>query len=253
MNPEPPGDTPGRAEPHREPLDAASSRTQPLREVLEFGREHLALVLVAGVVAIGIAVTYLTRAQAHSIPLTVATPAVTASASASGPAATGGGEVATASPSAPITPRMIVVQVLGPVKRPGVITVPEGTRVTEAIARCGGLTAAAAPGDLNLAAILHDADQVVIGTRARPGGAVRGGDQAADPAASASPSAGQPVDLNTATAAQLDQIPGIGPITAQKILDWRDQHGRFTAVTELREIDGIGAKTFARIAPHVRI
>lgn len=235
------------------PEDAAPRLAAPVRDVLDFGRDHLALVLVAGVVAIGIAVTYLTRAQAHTVPLDVATPALSAPATTGPDSSSPGGVTPSAAPNASATPRTIVVQVLGPVRKPGVITVPEGTRVNEAIARCGGLTSAAEPGQLNLAAILHDADQVVIGTRSNPGSSVRNGSQSVAPEGSAPESAGQPVDLNSATAEQLDQIPGVGPITAQKILAWRDQHGRFSAVAELREIDGIGAKTFARIAPYVRV
>ena len=235
------------------PRETGTGHQGRLGEVVDFGREHLALLLVAGVVAIGIAVTYLTRAQAHTVPVSLATP-VLVTPPASATAAADAGPAGSRSPSALASPRGIVVQVLGPVKRPGVITVPEGTRVNEAIARCGGLTAGADPGQLNLAAVLHDADQVVIGTRAEPGGTVR--NDGAQPAGAGGAPWGSgvaAVDLNTATSEQLDQIPGIGPITAQKILDWREQHGRFTTVTELREIDGIGAKTFARIEPHVRV
>ena len=61
------------------------------------------------------------------------------------------------------------------------------------------------------------------------------------------------LDLNTATAEQLDGLPGVGPVTAQRILSWRDAHGRFNSVDELQEVDGIGPKTFSQIAPHVRV
>ncbi|HET9127935.1 MAG TPA: helix-hairpin-helix domain-containing protein [Propionibacteriaceae bacterium] len=240
------------------PEPGSPVRAARVAGVVEFGRDHLALVLVAGVVAIGIAITYLTRAQAHTVPMAVPSPVPAAAppATAATPQATGGGTggaSVTSPAAASATPRLIVVQVLGAVKRPGVISVPEGTRVHEAIARCGGLAPGSDTGDLNLAAVLRDADQVVIGTRAQPGGSVRNGSQPAGlPGGSATP-ADLVVDLNTATLEQLDQIPGVGPVTAQKIVDWRSQHGGFTAVTELREIDGIGAKTFARIAPHVRV
>jgi competence protein ComEA len=69
----------------------------------------------------------------------------------------------------------------------------------------------------------------------------------------ASPPAGQPVNLNTATADQLDQLPGVGPVTAQKIIDWRTQHGRFDSPEELEEVDGIGPKTYADLAPMVTV
>lgn len=240
------------------PETGTPARAARVAGVVEFGRDHLALVLVAGVVAIGIAITYLTRAQAHTVPMAVPSSLPAAAPTTAGtPQPTGvsgaGAAPVTGPAAVSATPRLIVVQVLGAVKRPGVISVPEGTRVHEAIARCGGLAPGSDTGDLNLAAVLRDADQVVVGTRAEPGGSVRNGSQPATvPDGSAAP-ADLVVDLNTATVEQLDQIPGVGPVTAQKIVDWRSQHGGFTAVTELREIDGIGAKTFARIAPHVRI
>ena len=95
-----------------------------------------------------------------------------------------------------------------------------------------------------------DGSQVVIGTRGKPRGEVRGdgGD-----AGAGSPGETATVSLNTATLEQLDTLPGVGPVTAQKILDWRKLHGRFSAVTELQEVDGIGPKTYADIAPNVRV
>ncbi len=227
-----------------------------LGQSVAFARDHLMLLLIAGVVAIGIAVTYLTRAQAERVPVAMPTRAVTSvgATSRGGPQgpSTGPPGSSVPTPSADASSASIVVQVLGPVKRPGVITVPEGTRVAEAIGRCGGLTASADPGELNLAAILHDADQVIVGTRADPGGVVRNGSQASTSRSGPSGTVPTVVELNTATLDQLDAIPGIGPVTAQKILDWRAQHGRFSSVSELLEIDGIGPKTYARITPYVR-
>ncbi len=221
-----------------------------------FARDHLMVLLIAGVVAVGIAITYLTRAQGERVPVAMPTPTMSSAGAPSvvgpqGPV-TGFPGSRASSPSADASSASIVVQVLGPVKRPGVITVPEGTRVTEAIARCGGLTPSADPGELNLAAILHDADQLIIGTRADPGGVVRNGSQASTSGSGPSGSTPTVIELNTATLDQLDALPGIGPVTAQKILDWRAQHQRFSSVSELLEIDGIGPKTYARITPYVR-
>lgn len=148
--------------------------------------------------------------------------------------------------SATLTPTArLLVHVLGEVRRPGVVTLPEGARVQDALTAAGGLTARAKPGDLNLAAPLADGTQLVIG---RAGSQLR---STSGPAGTASGAA--KIDLNTATVEQLDTLPGVGPVTAQKILAWRAAHGRFRAVAELQEVDGIGPKSYAEIAPHVRV
>ncbi len=122
----------------------------------------------------------------------------------------------------------LVVDVAGAVRRPGVYTVPSGDRVVDAIARAGGFTAHADRTAVNLAAPLVDGEQVVVA------GAKAAG-------AAGSSAAGAPVSLNSATAEQLDALPGIGPVTAQKIIDYRTQHGPFTSVDGLDAIPGIGA------------
>ena len=122
----------------------------------------------------------------------------------------------------------------------------------DAIKAAGGLTSAARPGELNLAQVLADGQQVVIGTARRPAGEVR--DQAPNPPNSTRDrSPAGTLDLNHATAAQLEQLPDVGPVTAAAIVAWREQHGRFSRVEELQEVDGIGPKTYARIAPLVRV
>ena len=113
------------------------------------------------------------------------------------------------------------------------------------------MTRSADPGDLNLAQLLTDGQQIVIGTRRRPAGEVR--DSGADESDPSQPGQARAIDLNRATQAQLEQLPGVGPVTAASILGWRQQHGRFTRVEELQEVDGIGPKTYAQIAPHVRV
>ncbi len=157
------------------------------------------------------------------------------------------------SPTASATPvPRVLVHVLGAVRRPGLVELEEGGRVADALALAGGLTAAADPGELNLAAVVADGSQLVIGTRGKPRGELRG-DGAGAGAGPGSGSAPGKVSLNTATLQQLDTLPGVGPVTAQRILDWREQHGRFNSVTELQEVDGIGPKTYADIAPNVRV
>lgn len=141
----------------------------------------------------------------------------------------------------------VTVDVAGRVRRPGVTTLPAGSRVVDALERAGGPRGRVDLSTLNLARVLVDGEQILVGRRGRPGG-VAAGASAAAPA----PTGGL-VDLNTATAAQLDTLPGVGPVTAAKILDWRVSNGAFSSVDELLEVDGIGEKTLAEIAPHVTV
>ena len=145
----------------------------------------------------------------------------------------------------------IVVHVLGAVRRPGLVRLPESSRVQDAIDAAGGLTHRAGPGELNLAQLLNDGQQVVIGTTNDPAGEVRDQPGSSGTASGASPMGA--LDLNRANQLQLEQLPGVGPVTAQAILTWRQQHGRFSRIEELQEVDGIGPKTYAQIAPHVRV
>lgn len=136
-----------------------------------------------------------------------------------------------ASTSASAAPT-IYVDVVGAVRRPGLYRLPHGSRVADALARAGGTTRAAALELVNLAAPIADGEQVVV---------PRGGAGAVGAGAPASGGAAAgPVHLNTATADQLDALPGIGPVTAQKILDYRQQHGAFSSVDELDAVPGIG-------------
>ena len=127
-------------------------------------------------------------------------------------------------------PAALVVHVVGAVRRPGLYRVREGSRIADAVERAGGATRRADLSLVNLAAPVADGGQVVVPRRAPAVGADGGGAAAA---------AG-PVHLNTATLEQLDELPGIGPSTAQKILDFRDEHGAFTSVDELDAVPGIG-------------
>jgi len=128
-------------------------------------------------------------------------------------------------------PAALVVHVVGAVRRPGLYRLREGSRIADAVARAGGATRRADVSLVNLAAPVSDGTQVVVPRRAPPtpaGGATAG----AAPAG--------PLHLNTATLEQLDELPGVGPSTAQKILDFREQHGAFTSVDELDAVPGIG-------------
>jgi competence protein ComEA len=128
---------------------------------------------------------------------------------------------------------------------------PDNARVQDAIDAAGGLTRQADPGELNLAQLLSDGQQVLIGTARHPAGEVR--EQPGSSDASSGPTAQGALDLNRANQAQLEELPEVGPVTAQAILAWRQEHGRFTRIEELQEVDGIGPKTYGQIAPHVRV
>jgi competence protein ComEA len=127
----------------------------------------------------------------------------------------------------------LVVHVVGAVRRPGLYRLADGARIADALRRAGGATRRADLSLVNLAAPVSDGTQVVVPRRVPPAG---GGSTAADP--SAAPAG--PIHLNTATVEQLDELPGVGPITAQKIVDYREQHGAFSSVDDLDAIPGIG-------------
>ncbi len=132
---------------------------------------------------------------------------------------------------APVPAPVLVVDVAGAVRHPGLVHLPKGARVADAVARAGGLTRRAERSGVNLAALVSDGEQVLVPERGTVGAAAGGG--------GAAPAAG-PVSLNSATAEQLDTLPGIGPVTAQKIVSYREQHGPFESVDGLDAIPGIG-------------
>jgi competence protein ComEA len=143
-------------------------------------------------------------------------------------------------PAKSVAARLLVIDVAGAVRRPGLYRLREGSRIDDAIAAAGGPTAKARLDAVNLAAPIADGEQVVV-----PGRGAAGAPAATPPAAGSSPSA--PLDLNTATAEQLDSLPGIGPVTAQKILDYRQEHGAFHSVAELEGVPGIGPGRLAQL------
>src|SRR5215204_4834918 len=127
----------------------------------------------------------------------------------------------------------LVVHVVGAVRRPGLYRLADGARTADALRRAGGATRRADLSLVNLAAPVSDGTQIVVPKRAP---AVEG---VGAPPADGSAAAG-PVHLNTATVEQLDELPGVGPVTAQKIVDYREQHGAFSSVDDLDAIPGIG-------------
>lgn len=148
----------------------------------------------------------------------------------------------------------IVVDVSGKVRRPGIYPLPSGARVADALQAAGGVRTGVDLTGLNRARVLMDGEQVVVGAPPGPqafgatGGAAVGGAAAG---AGAGATTG-PVSLNSATMEQLDTLPGVGPVLAQHIVDYRTQHGGFRSVGELREVNGIGDRRFADLQPLVR-
>ncbi len=153
----------------------------------------------------------------------------------------------------------VTVHVAGAVRRPGVYVLSPGARVNDALRRAGGARGRADLAAVNLAAKLEDGRQVLVPERAAPatagGSPVAGGTASAGGASVAGgPSApAAPINLNTATLEQLDTLDGVGPGIAQRILDYRRQHGGFARVEELGEVPGIGAKRLATLTPLVTV
>ena len=139
--------------------------------------------------------------------------------------------------------RSVVVHVAGAVRSPGVYRMRASARVDDAVARAGGPTARADLSQVNLAAKVEDGRQVLVPRRVREGA----------PAAVAESAPGVPLNLNTATLEQLDELDGIGPATAQSILDYREENGGFGSVEELGEVPGIGDVRLASLREQVRV
>jgi competence protein ComEA len=141
----------------------------------------------------------------------------------------------------------VVVDVAGAVSEPGVYRLPAGSRVNDAVQRAGGATARAEVEGINLAARLGDGQQVVVPSKVPGGAALVGG------SAGVAETSDGPISIGTATVEELDTIEGIGPVTAQTIVDFRDQHGGISSVDQLDQIDGIGPATMdalrARLQP----
>jgi competence protein ComEA len=134
----------------------------------------------------------------------------------------------------------VIVNVAGKVANPGVYQLPVGSRVIDALTMAGNQLRGVDISDINLARILVDGEQILIGTPAAK-------------KATAKISSTNPLDLNRATAAQLDTLPGIGPVTAQRILDYRAKVGRINAVEELKKISGLGGSKFEEIKELLRV
>ena len=164
-------------------------------------------------------------------------------------------------PAAPtagdLPPETILVHIAGAVANPGVVELPAGSRLFEAIAAAGGGSDTADPARLNLAAVLADGQKVLVPALGEPDpdGAVPGssaGSAAGEAAGGAIPGRGK-INLNVADVAELGSLPRVGPVLAQRIVDWRQQHGRFKTVEELDAVEGIGPKMLETLLPLVTV
>ncbi|MGY1740029.1 MULTISPECIES: ComEA family DNA-binding protein [unclassified Blastococcus] len=200
------------------------------------GRSSVRALVLAGVLGALLLVgwTWVDRPRAQPVE------PVPAGTSAPAPASP---SVGTAADTAPT----VTVSVVGQVARPGLVALPEGSRVADAVAAAGGLLPGADPAAVNLAAVVTDGQQIAVGipgAGASAGGAAVGG---------STPAAGGRVLLNSATVAELDALPGIGPVLAQRIVDHRTRNGPFTAVEQLDDVPGIGPATFDELADLVAV
>jgi len=150
----------------------------------------------------------------------------------------------------------LVVDVVGKVAKPGVFTLPPGSRIVDAIAAAGGALPHTDLTALDLARKLSDGQEIFVGVPPPSGAAANsaGGVVGDDTDVGAGASSADPiVNINTATQAELETLPGVGAVTAQKILAWRTQHGRFTSVTQLQQVSGIGPAKYAALAGRVKV
>ncbi|MFI9076943.1 helix-hairpin-helix domain-containing protein [Streptomyces sioyaensis] len=218
-----------------------------------------ALVLVL-VVAVGFAVQHFWTGR----PEPVRAPAADRFAGASGPAPRSSSLPSSSSSAAVVANgppgeagRQLVVDVTGKVRHPGIRRMPPGSRVMDALQAAGGMLRGASIRGLNRARRLTDGEQIVVGA---PGGGAGAADAGAGGSGRGLPNAGggaggggpgSPVSLGSATEQQLDSLPGVGPVLARHIIEFRTQHGGFTSVEQLRQVTGIGDRRFADLRPLV--
>ena len=202
--------------------------TDLVRQRLEPARSGVAALIVLALLAAAVAGFVLLRAQPASTKALALHPSTSA----------GTAELShSASPAA-----TLLVDVAGKVHHPGVVRLKNGARVLDAVRAAGGPLPGTSLDSLNLAAKVTDGQQVAVG-----------GAAAAPAAGDGTGAAAGPVDLNTATAEQLQTLSGVGPVLAQRIIDYRTTHGPFTGVDGLQQVGGIGPAKFAEIKDHVTV
>lgn len=210
------------------PVSGLEAFRAQLREKLNFNpREVVALAVLGVLVLAGAGLAYVRARPADASSLEPVAPSATATAA--------------------VDEGAIVVHVVGSVRKPGVFTFHEGDRVIDAVRAAGGFAPGADAIGINLARPLVDGEQIVVPKRgeagAPPGGGAGGG----------SAQQGGKININLATVADFDSLPGIGPVLAQKIVDYREQHGPFKAITDLQKVSGIGPKKYASLEEHITV
>jgi len=210
---------------------------------MDISRRQAYVYVALAMVVAGLGARYLLASHAGAAPSGQSVLALASQA----PAAS---DPSSSAPTA--TPSEIVVYVCGAVRRPGVYHLTTDARVADLLEAAGGAAAKAELQAVNLAARLTDGEQVVVPEQGAPTVAATTGGAGAGSATGTNP-ASTPVDLNTATLEQLDALPGIGPATAQKIIDYRTANGGFKSVDDLKNVSGIGDAKFADLQPLVTV
>lgn len=210
------------------------------------GRRGVLAMVMVTVLTVLVAGGWVLASRPH--PMLAADSAGPPAATSVAPRGSAAPRASSAAPSVPAGP-LLVVDVAGKVRRPGVYRLPPGARVDDAVRAAGGLLAGVDPVSVNLARKLADGEQVLIGLAASAAVGAPSGSAPAGPGAASTGS----LDLNTATVAQLDALPGVGPVLAQHILDWRTEHGRFDSVDQLNSVTGIGDSKFADLKSLVTV
>jgi competence protein ComEA len=227
--------------------------------VFDPGRRGLAVLAVVALLAALGGAWYFTSARPAAGAAPPPNPAAAATTGGS-PSVLGSAGPLTGWPSAPsASSEPIVVDVVGKVAAPGVVELPVGSRIRDAIAAAGGVLPGTDLTALDLASKLADGQQLFVGIpppsgyAAQAGGGVVGGEPANGGAPGGDATSSGIVDINTATLSQLQTLPGVGPVLAQHILDWRAQHGHFTAVSQLQQVSGIGPSKYAALSGRVKV
>lgn len=243
-----------------DPVVAALDRLAPSSQGRAPARVRIgvgaAVVLLIAALATAVVVSAVGQQAGHQVvaPADPASGPGSGSGSGSAPGGTESDPAPNASGEASASGALIFVHVLGAVRRPGLFELSTGARVMDAVAAAGGLTETADPAGTNLARRLSDGEQLYLPQLGElPAGPPPASGAGATGASGSGGGGSALVNLNTATLADLDTLPRIGPAMAQRILDFRDANGPFAAVEDLRNVTGIGEKTFEALSALVTV